>query len=680
VKYLLADARKDAEESQLVAGFFFNGRGAHLERSLEGMMRSIMVQLLPQFPAAFPMVLDLYRSKILSRESGPFWSPVRWSLSDLHKAFVSIIDTITRTKRIALFIDALDECDGSIFDKIEFLETIIDQSHSSITSVRICVSSRPQGATFRNPQFGWTLQLEQYTANDIATYIEARTACLERIDELHDVADTLRKELIRKANGVFLWVNLVTEELRRGIATGNSVTEFKSILSSPPSGLHDLYRHMLGKVEEKYKPEMWKMFNVVLSATRPLTMTEFQYILAFERTPSFLSQQEMRDSPSVVHNDKLMENRVLHRSGGLLEIAARGHLSFSTVRFIHQSVTDFVRGQTQNDVDGHWQLLKSCAHYLSMTEIRYIRTVLQAGNRWDLVDELHDTFQNYPLLEYATKNWTAHWNAIDTTQTGPNEHLDKLVEQIDLQSWIMVYNVCNDQYIQHQIGSSLLTIAIESGICGYVRPRRQELDLTALNGRCGSPLAAACAAGDLPMAKLLIGFGADINQQGGPRDNALLTACMMGHAHMVGPLVNMGADINTQGTLYGTALHAAARNGDEEVTGPLLQCGPNIDITHGTEGSALHIAASRGFESVVKMLVDAGGNPELRDGDGWSPSACARLYQHHSTTKLLTTNSSDASSFNHPVGVPPAKLKIIGQGADIVLSENCLTVSSGIIF
>jgi hypothetical protein len=249
-----------------------------------------------------------------------------------------------------------------------------------------------------------------------------------------------------------------------------------------------------------------------------------------------------------------------------------------------------------------------------------------------------------------------------------------------LQRWIQLYNLCNDDFIIHTQDTNLFTIAVESNVCGFVSANRHQVKLATTNGRFGYPLIAASAMGHLTMVKLLISYGADVNQQGGQLDNALQAAVMMGHDDTVRELIALAANVNSLGTCYGTALHTAARNNDEDIARILLENGADVNIIHGSEGSAIHVAASRGLESMVSLLASSGADLELLDGDGWPPLACAWFYKHHNTIALLSTPSINDSSFDRPIGKTPSRVKIVGGATDISLSEDGLRITSSIFF
>jgi len=76
-----------------------------------------------------------------------------------------------------------------------------------------------------------------------------------------------------------------------------------------------------------------------------------------------------------------------------------------------------------------------------------------------------------------------------------------------------------------------------------------------LGGEYGSALQAACGAGDLEAAKLLLRHGANVNVSGGYYHTALVAAAAASHRslELVQLLLDSGAEVNTNGGKYGSA-------------------------------------------------------------------------------------------------------------------------------
>jgi len=251
---------------------------------------------------------------------------------------------------------------------------------------------------------------------------------------------------LEKAQGVFLWVALVTGFLNETAYDPHSREEVMDMLSAVPEGLESVYLQSFRKIPATLKASSQLLLRWVLLARRPLNTIELTYALVCN-TPH-KSQAVCESSEAFVQSDQ-MENRIRMLSGGLLETSnfqkradddENSTYSFERdeglkVQFIHESVRDFLitgDGQTifDKEVNGdkftgysHEILKQSCINYLAIEELsmdcrRY--TVLHDGN----FDEITDLFDpdrcltrrdvardlelTYPFLEYAVRSTFFH--------------------------------------------------------------------------------------------------------------------------------------------------------------------------------------------------------------------------------------------------------------------------------
>ncbi|KAK5661008.1 hypothetical protein OQA88_12386 [Cercophora sp. LCS_1] len=120
-------------------------------------------------------------------------------------------------------------------------------------------------------------------------------------------------------------------------------------------------------------------------------------------------------------------------------------------------------------------------------------------------------------------------------------------------------------------------------------------------------------------------------------------------------LVDAGVDINWQDKTGETAFHIAARFGHDECARVLLkgtdEQKANLELAEKSFAwTPLHIAAVDGHLSVAQLLVDAGADVDKLDSSGWTAKehaslrghlAIARLLAHHSRPAEDTATSSD---------------------------------------
>jgi hypothetical protein len=166
-----------------------------------------------------------------------------------------------------LFIDALDEHSGDHGRLLALIRRLEQNDATDTVILKICVSSRPEPSfvvAFAScPQF----KVHHHTRDGIARYAQG---CLKSnsntsIAEL-DVAqlENLGAEVTKKADGVFIWVRLVIQELVEEFVNGSSFTQLWQLLSTLPKELKDLYSRILQKRKPEYKDEFYLMCCVML--------------------------------------------------------------------------------------------------------------------------------------------------------------------------------------------------------------------------------------------------------------------------------------------------------------------------------------------------------------------------------------------------------------------------------
>jgi hypothetical protein len=151
-----------------------------------------------------------------------------------------------------------------------------------------------------------------------------------------------------RADGVFLWVALVLDELWQPLCDGKPIEDVRSLLSGLPTDLPEFYKRMMENVHKEDRPILMCMLELVLS---------FEYAKGETRFPAFcLAVELMQGSPLATKEVSLkadeddrrqrdVERRIRACSGGLLEVAQSQE--GSRVQFVHQTVKSFI-GDAQN--------------------------------------------------------------------------------------------------------------------------------------------------------------------------------------------------------------------------------------------------------------------------------------------------------------------------------------------
>lgn len=149
-----------------------------------------------------------------------------------------------------------------------------------------------------------------------------------------------------------------------------------------------------------------------------------------------------------------------------------------------------------------------------------------------------------------------------------------------------------------------------------------------------TPLMAAAYLGYEPLLKLLLMFGADVDQVDFFDRTALIWAARSGHAEVVQALVEAGAKLEHFHVSGETALSTAAAHGRTATVKALLQSGARADPTTHNGLTPLMSASQNGVTAIVEALLEYGADVH-KVLNGRTALAFARLHGHTDTVQVL---------------------------------------------
>ncbi|MCU0449166.1 MAG: ankyrin repeat domain-containing protein [Bernardetiaceae bacterium] len=141
----------------------------------------------------------------------------------------------------------------------------------------------------------------------------------------------------------------------------------------------------------------------------------------------------------------------------------------------------------------------------------------------------------------------------------------------------------------------------------------------------------AAAVGNVPVTELLLSqqprLATEINVDG---FSALGLACFFGHLNVARLLVVFGADVNQPSVnpLQVAPLHSAVAHGSYDLVDFLLQHDADPDQPQQQGLTALHAAAAHGRADLAQLLLNYGANPAPQNDQGQTPADLARQNQH----------------------------------------------------
>ncbi|KAL8939359.1 MAG: hypothetical protein Q9216_003398 [Gyalolechia sp. 2 TL-2023] len=368
----------------VICSFFFWNLGSSLQRNYVGLLRSLLFQIAKQRPEMIQFMGDQYNPPGSSPTE--FEGPnliYTWTEQRLDEALRRFLKCKPPSTRVCMFIDGLDEFDG---DEDRLIETIHTLSHASGT--KICASSRPE-QIFRQG-FTTSPQLKLQDLN----YRDIRKAASERLLPVlkahvrcaQDEIDALVRNLIKKSQGIFLWAELMTRDLKRGAKNADSIEELQDRLERTPDTIDGLYEHMLSRLDKAYLRDATRYFHYLL-AFQDSVFYNIPTLLGFACSEGDITSRQVRENSALITSQTIhdlchrVETRILTRCAGLVEIEDRVifHSPFCQlvcdkehgldwnegdktirrhlrrVKFIHKSATDFVRNHGEFFEDPDWK-------------------------------------------------------------------------------------------------------------------------------------------------------------------------------------------------------------------------------------------------------------------------------------------------------------------------------------
>ncbi|RYC79938.1 hypothetical protein BFJ63_vAg17178 [Fusarium oxysporum f. sp. narcissi] len=667
MKFIYTKMKKaDIPMKALTVSFFFNARGELLEKSVLGMYRSLLLQLLEGFPD-LQRILDA--TDLISRNQ--VTCPPLNVLKDLFRSAVSSLEK----RSFTCFVDALDECDEQqVKDMVDFFEELAEQCVENNVRFQVCFSSRHYPYVDIKSGIRLILEGQDGHIEDLKSYINSHL----RIQD-PALVDELKQMMLDKAAGVFLWVALVVDILNKEDRHGRLALRRR--LQEVPSKLSELFKDILTR-DQVHMEDLLLSILWILLAERPLKPGEYYHALW-----SGLSLRDLVDLeiPPVNTSDAsvCINKCIISSSKGLAEITKAKK---PTVQFIHESVRDFLikdKGLyklwpelgTDWESQGH-ERLKLCCNAYVFNEA--IGKAIDEQKSYD-IQGIKDVLKQFPFLEYASQFVLGHANAAAYKITQ-----QQFISEFPVFNWVRIFNIFEKHRIRkYSQGADILYILADRGYPELIRIRLKiNPRIDGGGGRYRHPLLAAMAKGNKDSVTALLGLssrihnGTDITyglkskiDSVKPNHTPVSWACEEGHLAIaaflleqdaqvgvddlvrfvgngnieaVKMLLEKGADAAAATENGWTPLHLASKNGHLEIVKVLLEKG--ADVTAATEygWTSLHQASEKGHLEIARLLLEKGADVTAATEYGWTSIHQASEKGHLEIAKMLIEKGADA--------------------------------------
>ncbi|OAA66663.1 NACHT nucleoside triphosphatase [Niveomyces insectorum RCEF 264] len=347
----------------IIASHYFWSAGTRMQKTFKGLLQELVFDVLRHCPElahnVFPRRLQMWTStSSWTMGSTCVGSPEDnvWTVAELLEGLQQIARHPALPVRCCFFIDGLDEyATDPDTDHFKLCQTL--KSLTTSDNLKCCVSSRPWnvfedafGSASGNGGRAAFLRVHELTYKDIKLFAENRLQNNARwkhmgIDD--EQTESLARYITEHAQGVFLWVFLVTKSLREGVIDGDTFHDLQKRLKAVPTALEPYFKHMLDCVDAAHHSYMAQTLQIALNTTGLLELAVY-----------YVAEDELQDTNYALtwppdfdawrvnlHPEFYLpcRRRINARCGGLLDINKYG------VGFIHRTVHDFLQTGTMQD-------------------------------------------------------------------------------------------------------------------------------------------------------------------------------------------------------------------------------------------------------------------------------------------------------------------------------------------
>ncbi|KAG5761735.1 hypothetical protein H9Q72_010154 [Fusarium xylarioides] len=592
---------------------------------------SLIGQLLKQSSspsAVLEVVNDVYE-KHRKRSAHP-------SLQDLQALFTDISNYF---ERILLVIDGLDEMSG-YWEILDFLETLPDAD----TEFKILIASR--AGMGLDDAFSSSFKIT-ITSTDVASDIESlvRKKLNKRRFRGPEVESVI-KELIVRADGMFIWVICQIDHLSR-VRTALS----PKLVQALPRNLEKTFEQAFQTLEDEEEKRLAKrILQFVMFSNKPLDLPELVEGIAI--TPDTKTLDDVQD------NSLREKSYVFELCGSLV----RESQATSKIDLAHYSVYQFlqspkIEGNRENELYldkslGNIELLTACIRYLTIENVSAggIAEEVEAALEDDDLYISPEVFTNTPFLQHAVSNWPAYasklsdaelkdiWASVLLPFFEPSSNYFKF--------WVRKARYLHGYY-KYPPGITPLHVAAAHGLPNLATILLEDSHLSKATwqiskAKMGSrtPLHMAIENGQNSVIELLLGLDLiDSTDERGRTPLHLAIECANEEA--VTKLILAGANVNHCEADGRTPLFIAIENNWDGLATQLAEMASHHTAMPDGRGP-LHLAAQTGSTTWMKCLMLALAPRAINkpDNRGWSPLLYAVDRGHLDVVKLLLSNTN----------------------------------------
>lgn len=476
------------------------------------------------------------------------------SFVSLWSVFLTLLRQ-TMSSQVVCVLDGLDECETeSLRQLLDAVGNCLSNSKQSArTQLKFIILSRPQPSILET-------KLSQYQqiklddadteiSYDVERYVFAKVTELASEQDLsNEMVSQVQKALLAGADGTFLWVGFVANELQ-----GRSWRKINEIIHRIPKGLSGVYQRLLKQIDDK--EALVPILQWIVLAARPLTVDELTVAVGIKPSGTLTATEVTKHR--------------LRLCGSLVKMEG------DVVNLVHESAKEFFQS-TQAKAKGI-----SMFHMGQETHVNLMRTCLTHVERnYGPPGRIDESSSHDSLLPYASQYWPIHFHHAVHVINAPSEFSRPFfgVDSSIRDEWWKFY------WEQEKNGGNapsftLLHLAAYLGNVAWAKILISEhARLVFRKDNYGrTPLSWAVHRGHRDMVKMLLDHGARVNVKDRSRLTALHIAVTGQHKDIVSVLLDRGAHLESKTEHGDTPLIRAIQANSREIIQILLEHGARVD-------------------------------------------------------------------------------------------------------
>ncbi|KAF5612246.1 uncharacterized protein FSUBG_1565 [Fusarium subglutinans] len=331
--------------------FFFWRNGSKAQKSLDGLCRSILHDMLRERP---DLIFEAFPGQWRSQAKHASWkfenrqqipsSVVKGALERLFKN-----EKLYQQHIFCIFIDGLDEFEPGIQDGMDYIDLVNILRQWTIHAngnLKLCLSSREEGVFMDEYDNDPNFRLQDLTRSDTQNYVRSRLSSLRDENlKLH-----LATEIPERSSGIFLWTYLVAKTIRNKMTHKATSDMLRQHLNTLPRGLESLFHHILQQLEPGDAKKTLRIINALQTAKSnrlELPLLTITLLDKYDEDQDFSSRDRL--ILETVPDEEILQAQLRGACGGLIE----GHKSSrydgrEVLEFVHRSVPDIFRNDTEH--------------------------------------------------------------------------------------------------------------------------------------------------------------------------------------------------------------------------------------------------------------------------------------------------------------------------------------------